>query len=972
MNAENFQSFFEELHRRSPFPWQSRLARRVANEGWPALLDLPTSAGKTATIDIALFHLALEATKQPQERRAARRIFFVVDRRLVVDEAYRRACFIAQRLEQALQNGDGLLAQVAHRLVSLSGEENSKPVEVIRLRGGLPRERAFIRNPLQPAIVLSTVDQVGSRLLFRGYGVSEFMQPIHAALVGLDCLIILDEAHLSRPFVETMYWVSRYQSEAWAEKVVGRPATIVQTTATPSPHDNAFHLEDDDWKDPILSGRLKSSKPAELMSIKENKDDLEGTPKALASTFAAEATALMAHQREAADAPVVGIIANRVAVARMVFEQLNEMGGADAVLLTGRIRPWERDKLLDEYLPRMRAGRSADANPRPLFVIATQTVEVGADLDFDALVTEAAALDALRQRFGRLNRLGNWDNCRAVVVYVNYGQSKVTDPIYGEALTETWKWMEKIAAKPRGGKRKVMDFGIQAMKDVLPKGDELVKLISPSTRAPVLMPAHIDMLAQTSPPPAVEPEIALYLHGAESQPPDVQIVWRADLPATLGEDNEEAAIATISVLPPTQMETLAVPIWTARAFLQGTSEEDISDVEGSRAAKSAARRRKVRHAVRWRSADDSGLVDPDDLRPGNTIVVPASYGGLDRFGWHPGYVKSVVDIAEEAARRQRGKVVFRIHLDLITQWFEVTEASEAITGARSALEDALARFREGEDLSAVCGELIDRLLTLDSLKPDIRERLQTLRHNRREIPYPYAEEPQGILLQEKVNKPQEFTDDDDTSSLTRQVPLEDHCRGVGELAKVFATHCGLKAELVEDLSLAGRLHDLGKADLRFQAWLWGGDRIAARKAGKLLAKTAVLGVNDRNAIRVAREQAGYPQGVRHECYSVAMAIKNENLLKSAHDRDLVLYLVGAHHGRGRPFMPAVDDEGMKQVTFVFDDEQVNFGGPHGLERLDQGWTDRFWSLIRRYGYWGLTYLEMLVRLADHRRSEQGE
>lgn len=134
----------------------------------------------------------------------------------------------------------------------------------------------------------------------------------------------------------------------------------------------------------------------------------------------------------------------------------------------------------------------------------------------------------------------------------------------------------------------------------------------------------------------------------------------------------------------------------------------------------------------------------------------------------------------------------------------------------------------------------------------------------------------------------------------------------------------------------------------------------------------MLGVNDRNAIRVAREQAGYPQGARHECYSVAMAIKNENLLKSAHDRDLVLYLVGAHHGRGRPFMPAVDDEGMKQVTFVFDDEQVNFGGPHGLERLDQGWTDRFWSLIRRYGYWGLTYLEMLVRLADHRRSEQGE
>ena len=71
---------------------------RVAKEGWPDLIDLPTASGKTACIDVAIFALVLgKMNAQP----AHRRIWFVVDRRIVVDEAHARATKIAIALQSA-------------------------------------------------------------------------------------------------------------------------------------------------------------------------------------------------------------------------------------------------------------------------------------------------------------------------------------------------------------------------------------------------------------------------------------------------------------------------------------------------------------------------------------------------------------------------------------------------------------------------------------------------------------------------------------------------------------------------------------------------------------------------------------------------------------------------------------------------------------------------------------------------------
>jgi CRISPR-associated endonuclease/helicase Cas3 len=208
----------------------------------------------------------------------------------------------------------------------------------------------------------------------------------------------------------------------------------------------------------------------------------------------------------------------------------------------------------------------------------------------------------------------------------------------------------------------------------------------------------------------------------------------------------------------------------------------------------------------------------------------------------------------------------------------------------------------------------------------------------------------------------------DVSSLTVEVPLAEHSAGVREYVERFARSVGLPELMVSDLSLAGWLHDVGKADPRFQTWLCGGDEIAAMTAIAPLAKSSQ---NPRNAIAIrrARERAGYPRGGRHEVQSLAMICDQASFQCHAHDWDLVQHLVVSHHGFGRPFVPFVADPQPVQILLDHDGLRLECGSDHKLDQLGSGIPERFWLLVRRYGWWGLAWLETILRLADHRRSE---
>jgi CRISPR-associated endonuclease/helicase Cas3 len=103
----------------------------------------------------------------------------------------------------------------------------------------------------------------------------------------------------------------------------------------------------------------------------------------------------------------------------------------------------------------------------------------------------------------------------------------VDDPIYGCAAALTWTWLTSISEGK--GKAKFIDFGVEALHKHLPIGQPAdPELLAPRKSAPILLPAYVDLWSQTSPPPAADPEPALFLHGPETGPADVTIVWRAD------------------------------------------------------------------------------------------------------------------------------------------------------------------------------------------------------------------------------------------------------------------------------------------------------------------------------------------------------------------------------------------------------------------------------------------------------------
>ena len=919
-----FAAFYKAINGgRDPFPWQAKLADKLAGGGkWPPV-GVPTGMGKTACMDVAIWWLASQADCKPAERTAPTRIWWVVNRRLLVDSTTAHAEEIAGALRDPGKHGlagqpADDVASVAARLRSLSADPNGEPLEVIRLRAGVPSRTPT--DPSRPAVVLCTLPMYGSRLLFRGYGSTRKLRPIDAAMAGTDSLVLLDEAHLAPHLCALLRALADCTPGARAvlPDPRSRPRLVTLTATGDAGEGPRVDLDDDDLANPVVQQRLDAAKPVELRV--ETGDT--------ASHLAEAALDLI---RDAPFPAACIVFANTPDTARATFKKVTRATGggrADVVLLTGRAREREAERIRERILDPvdgMAAKRDAAARrQRHLIVVATQTLEVGADVDAEYLVTEQCGVRALTQRLGRLNRLGRHPHARAIYVHLpppeRAKRSKQNEAASGEWLVyglEPGAVLRKLENACRASSTKTVDLSPRRIAAILGSpGDD-------PGRAPEVLPGLLWEWTKTTTPPPGEAPVEPYFCGIAGPEYAVSLIWRAHVPEP-GELLWPRA---------SDREAVDIPIGEVRRAFR--DDEDLS-----------------------RLGPDGVTVEGvshEELRPGDVVVVPSDRGLLDEFGWNPDAASPVVDVSlvrhglpleTTAIHRLCGVSVGHL-LDTARgvaagdEDVDPTKQTEAVEEILTAVAAATPPGWDEDEWRNFTAALSRQVVAAHNEVPRLRVTRAAL-------------EPRNDEL-------------DETSMAETAVDLDLHCRAVAARARRIADRLGLADHLADVVERAGLLHDVGKADGRFQRWL---DPEGAREG-----RAAKSGMPPHlwNAARIA---AGWPRGGRHEELSARLVLRwleqrsdGSGLTeRTASDdppfvRDLLVHLVISHHGKGRPLVPPVNDGTTTVVSAVVDGDSVTARA--NLATVDWNQPARFRRLNDRFGPWGLALLEAIVIRADH-------
>lgn len=475
VTREDFAAFFAAVNAGNPpFAWQHRLLDHLLEQGrWPSRITAPNGAGKTSAIDVHVFASAVTAGGCGP--RLPRRLALVVGRRVLVDDQHERALALAEVLRKALgSHSADVVARVARVLNDLrrparpetgSGEPvlHASPLLVARLRGGAAPSRSWRDHMTACSIICATPDMWGSRLLFRGYGMSSQAAPREAGALVFDSVVVVDEAHLSGQVLVTARRTAELASVA-ERPITSVPALqVVETTATPAEAADpvtSVGVDHDDLAELALADRLTRPKPVTVLRVPGWPPGHR--PDRVARTLATAVLDLVEPPDDASDnvgaqnagVPVhtVGCFVNSVPMAVAVAEALRSrrvQGRAPRVVtVCGQTRPADLARLGEHYPELL----SPIGNGKVDVIVTTQSLEVGVDLDLAGIVTELAPGSALAQRAGRANRRGLRAQARVVVAVPKEPIVEKTrsGPYTYDELTQALDWVQRRASQAEG------------------------------------------------------------------------------------------------------------------------------------------------------------------------------------------------------------------------------------------------------------------------------------------------------------------------------------------------------------------------------------------------------------------------------------------------------------------------------------------------------------------------------------------
>jgi CRISPR-associated endonuclease/helicase Cas3 len=901
-----FRDAFGGLTDNQPFPWQEDLCVRWFSRGeYPESCSLPTGLGKTSVVAIWLIALANHPEKLP------RRLVYVVNRRTVVDQTTNEIEKLRANLRAAC------LFDPLGKLCALSLGDNEPPLAISTLRGQFADNREWSADPARPAVIVGTVDMIGSRLLFSGYGVGFKGKPLHAGFLGQDALLVHDEAHLEPAFQHLLIAIQKEQERC---KEFGK-FRVMALSATSRGGREAFELTGEERNPPeevpdpprrpveLVWRRLKAKKGITFLAPEGDKGKV---PDRIAD--------LARKHSETHPGSAILVYVNLLEDHAAVCKALN---GKHLQVLTGTLRGLERDRMTDprketgcpvfaRFLrpPRPDADESErwKVEPRPgtVYLICTSAGEVGIDISADHMVCDLTTFERMAQRLGRVNRFGDGDAEIHVVHEAAPDKSKEPDKKRDRENDPNeqarWKTREIFRRLPGcDATEDRHDASPLALRNLKLSGDERRAAFAPE---PTTLPSSdilFDSWALTTIRTRLpgRPPVDLYLHGIEDEKrAETYVAWR-----------EEVWELRDMFQDPRQLEEFATdlledyPLKPHELLRDSTFRKNT----GVRDALASLARENGEDLPVWiQEPDDTVVVTTLGKVSGlplvsRTVLLPPEAGGLKiEDGRSLGFFDG----------RENFEKDYRNLYDVADEWWDEN-------GSRR-------RVRVwGDD-------------------PELDEKTSGMRLIRTIDTNPGAEEEEeaettGPRLWHWYELPRSG-DSDGSKAARKAVKLRVHTDDVVTNATQIAGRLQLPADIRNAVILAARFHDLGKKRQLFQ-------RILGNTNGKtLLAKSG------------KKQPFGLKVDYRHEFGSL-LDVEAEAEFKGLSEemKDLLLHLIAAHHGRGRPHFP---------VDEAFDPQ------PKGkdVSMIAAEVPRRFARLQRKYGRWGLAYLESLLRAADYAAS----